>query len=162
MKFFLEKICWMMKKFKAILSVAKLYLAFKEQLNWRRRTEEINSTELDLPSIQDPSTATAFSFNLFNVTPHLKEAAIVQKPETVSSTSPPFLNLKFLTPPPTVETPSPSRKRKRPRTQFVNYLDDVDDAYGKQKRRAWHKRFRANLSSIPRAKKLIDFFIVVM
>ena len=34
-------------------------------------------------------------------------------------------------------------KRKKPRTQIVNYLDDDNDAQGKQKRRARLKKFRA-------------------
>ena len=78
-----------------------------------------------------------------NVTPPLKEGAILQKPERESSTAPPPLNPYFLTPPPTVETLSHVPKRKRRCIQFVNYLDDHHDAHGKQKRRARHKKFLA-------------------
>ena len=47
--------------------------------------------------------------NPFNVTPKLTQAAILQNPEKESSTKPPPLNPAFLTPPPTVETPSLTR-----------------------------------------------------
>ena len=107
------------------------YLAFKEQLNTRTRPEEIISAIPDLTSsTQDYSTATVFAtfLNPFNVTAGLKQAAILQKPETEGSTAPPSLNPYFLTPPSTVETPSQAPKRKRRRIQFVNYLDDNDDA----------------------------------
>ena len=133
------------------------YLAFKEQLNTRTRPEEIISAIPDLTSsTQDYSTATVFAtpLNPFNVTAGLKQAAILQKPETESSTAPPSLNPYFLTPPSTVETPSQVPKRKRRRIQFVNYLDDDDeDAYGKQKRRASHTKFGAQ----PYKKKLQVF-----
>ena len=124
------------------------YLAFKVQLNTRTRSEEIISAIPDLTSsTQDSSTSTVFAtpLNPFNVTPGLKQAAILQKPEIEGSTAPPSLNPYFLTPPSTVETPSQVPKRKRRRIQFVNYLDDDDDAHGKQKRRASHTKFRANL-----------------
>ncbi|CAH3159064.1 unnamed protein product, partial [Porites evermanni] len=95
------------------------YLAFKEQLNTRTRPEE--STVPDLTSsTQDSSTATAaFStpINPFNVTPKPTQATILQKPENESSTQPLTLNPAFLTPPPTVETPSQGQKRKRRRIQ---------------------------------------------
>ena len=65
------------------------------------------------------------------MTPPLKEAAILQKPETESSTAPPPLNPYFLTPP-TVETLSHAQKRKRRCIQFVNYLDDHDGAHAWQ------------------------------
>ena len=70
--------------------------------------------------------------NPFNVKPDLKQAVLLQKLETASFTAPPPLNPYFLTPPPTVETPSQGPKRKRRRSQFVNYLNDSDDAHGKQ------------------------------
>ena len=73
-------------------------------------------------STQDSSSATtAFStpLNLFYVTPELTQAAISQKPEKESLAPPPPLNPAFLTPPPTVETPSQQGpKRKRRRVQF--------------------------------------------
>ena len=141
------------------------YLAFKEQLNTRTRPEEIISAIPDLTSsTQDYSTATVFAtpLNPFNVTAGLKQAAILQKPETEGSTAPPSLNPYFLTPPSTVETPSQAPKRKRRRIQFVNYLDDDDDAHGKQKRRANHTKFRAQpykkKYKYSKSKKMIEFF----
>ena len=90
-------------------------------------------------STQDSSTATAplsTPHNPFNVTP------IIQKPKNKSSTPPPQLNSAFLTSPPTVDTPSQAPKCKRRRIQFVDYLDDVNDAYRKQKKRARHKKLQ--------------------
>ena len=126
-------------------------LAFKEQFtNTRKWAEEIISTVPDLtPSTQDSSTATAaFStpLNPFNVTPKLIQAAILQKPEKEGSAPPLPLNPAFLTPPPTVETPSQGSKRKRRGIQFVNYLDD-HNAHGKQRKRARHKNLELNLTS---------------
>ena len=126
------------EKAKRYSQLQNRYLAFKEQLNTRTRKEE--STVPDLTSsTHDSSTATAaFStpINPFNVTPKLTQAAILQKLENESSTPP-----AFLTPPPTVETPSQGPKRKRRRIQFVNYLDDYN-AHGKQRKRTQHKKFR--------------------
>ena len=60
-------------------------------------------------------------------------------------TPPSPINLAFLTPSPTIETPSQGPKRvpkhKRHRIQLVNYLDD-HGANGKQKTRTRHNRFR--------------------
>ena len=102
-------------------------------------------TVADTARTLDISTATAaFStpLNPFNVTPELTQAAISQKPEKESLTPPPPLNPAFLTPPPTVETPSQQGpKRKRRRIQFVNYLDD-HKAHGKQLRKRRHKKFK--------------------
>ena len=122
------------------------YLAFKEQLNTRTRSEEIISTVPDLTSrTQDSSTeTTAFStpLNPFNETPELTQAAISQKPGKESLTPPPPLNPALLTPPPTVETPSQQGpKRKRRRIQFVNYLDD-HKARAKQLKKRRHKKFK--------------------
>ena len=72
----------------------------------------------------------------------LTEAAISQKPDKESLTPPPPLNPAFLTPPPTVETPSQQGpKCKRRRIQFVNYLND-HKAHAKQPWRRWHKKFK--------------------
>ena len=102
------------------------YLAVKEQLNTRTRPEEIISTVPDLTSsTQNSSTATAAFSSLldsFNVTLKLSQAAISQKPEKESSSLSPPLNPAFLTPPPTVETPSQGPKRKGRRIQFVNFF----------------------------------------
>ncbi|CAH3195574.1 unnamed protein product, partial [Porites evermanni] len=134
------------EKAKRYFQLENRYLAFKEQLNTRTRPEEIISTVPDLTSrTQDSSTATtAFSTSLnpFNVTPELTQAAISQKPDKESLTPPPPLNPAFLTPPPTVETPSPQGpKRKRRRIQFLNYLDD-HKSHGKQLKKRRHKKFR--------------------
>ena len=149
---FLETIFGTMKKISDTFSLQNRYLAVKEQLNTRKRPGEIISTVPDLTSsTQDSSTATAaFStpINPFNVTPKLTQAAILQKPENESSTPPLTLNPAFLTPPPTVETPSQGPKRKRRRIQFVNYLDDVNDVYGKQRKRTLNKT-ESNLTSTP-------------
>ena len=134
--------------------------------NARTRPEEIISAIPDLTSsTQDSSTASVFStpLNPFNVTPGLKQAAIFQKPETEGSTAPPSLNPYFLTPPPTVKTPSQAPKRKRRCIQFINYLDDDDDAHGKQKRRTSHTKFRAQPYKknykYSKGRKMIEFFI---
>ena len=96
------------EKAKRYFQLQNRYLAFKEQLNTRRRPEEIISAVPDLTSrTLDSSSATAaFStpLNPFNVTPELTQAAISQKPDNESFTPPPPLNPAFLTPPPTVET----------------------------------------------------------
>ena len=126
--------------------------------NFRRSSTLTSST-------QKSSTSTVFAdpLNPFNVTPALKQAAILQKPETEGSTAPPSLNPYFVTPPSTVETPSQAPKRKRRRIHFVNYLDDDDDAHGKQERRASHTK----LGALPykknykysRGKKMTEFFL---
>ena len=139
------------------------YLAFKEQLNTRTRPEEIISTVPDLTSrTQDSSTATtAFStpLNPFNVTPELTQAAISQKPDKESLTPPPPLNPAFLTPPPTVETPSQQGpKRKRRRIQFVNYLDD-HKAHGKQLRKRRHKKFKPLVQMEKPVHSFIDIIL---
>ena len=60
-------------------------------------------------------------------------------------TPPSPINLAFLTPSPTIETPSQGPKRvpkhKRRRIQLVNYLD-YHGAHGKQKTRTQHIKFR--------------------
>ena len=79
------------EKAKRYFQLQNRYLAFKEQLNTRTRPEEIISAVPDLTaSTQDSSTATAaFStlLNPFYVTPDLKQAAILQKPEKVKLNS---------------------------------------------------------------------------
>ena len=133
------------EKAKRYVQLQKRYLAFKEQLNTRTRPEEIISTVPDLTSsTQDSSTATAaFSSPLdpFNVTLKLTQAAISQKLEKESSSLSPPLNPTFLTPPPTVETPSQGPKRKGRRIQFVNFLDEPN-VHGKQRKGTRHKKFR--------------------
>ena len=90
----------------------------------------------------DSNYSILHSVNLFNVTPELTQAAISKKPDKESLTPPPPLNPSFLTPPPTVETPSQQGpKRKRRRIQFVNYLDD-HKSHGKQLKKHRHKKFK--------------------
>ena len=148
------------KKAKRCLQLQNKYLALKKQLSSRTRLVEINSDVLELPSTQDFSTATVFSASLnpFNATPDLKQAAILQKPETESSSAPLPLNPYFLTPPP---TPSQAPKRKEGRISFVNYLDDVDDAMADRREELAIRNFELNLTSIPRGK-MIDFSSVVI
>ena len=55
---------------------------------------------------------------------------------TSSSISPPSLSPSILTPPPTVESLSPVRKRKRPQSvKFVNYLDPEPKRASRRSRR---------------------------
>ena len=61
-----------------------------------------------------------------------------QKPDKGSLTPPPLLNPAFLTPPPTVETPSQQGPKPRRR---VNYLDD-HKTHAKQLRKRRHKKFK--------------------
>ena len=100
----------------------------------RRRKSNSNEGEKEEEKQSTP-------INPFNVTPKLTQAAMLQKSENESSNQPLTLNPGFLTPPPTVEIPSPGPKRKRRRIQFVNYLDD-HNAHGKQRKRTGHKKFR--------------------
>ena len=135
------------EKAKQYFQLQNRYLTFKKKMNANTphpdaiRSEEINSDVPESTSIQASSTATAFStpLNLFNVTSNLTQAAILQKPKTVSATP---LNPTILTPPPTVETPSQAPKRKRRRIYFVNYLDD-DANYRKQRKQTRRYRYRA-------------------
>ena len=140
------------EKAKRYFQLPNRYLAFKEQLHTRTRPEEIINTIPDLTSrTQDSSTAmTAFftPLNPFNETPELTQAAICPKPDKESLAPLPPLNPAFLTPPPTVETPSQQGpKRKRNRIQFVNYLDD-HKAHTKQLRKGRHKKFKPYKYSI--------------
>ena len=115
---------------------------FKEQLNTRSRPEEVISAQ----DSQDSSTAKeAFStpLNPVNVTPELTQAAILQKPEKESSTPPPAVNPAFLTPPPTVKTPSQAPKRKSSRIQFVNYLADINGDHGKRRNELGMRSFES-------------------
>ena len=134
---------------------------FKEQLNTRSRPEEAISAQ----DSQDSSTAKeAFStpLNPFNVTPELTQAAILQKSEKESSTPPPAVNPAFLTPPPTVKTPSQAPKRKRSRIQFVNYLGDINGDHGKKKKRTRHKKFRVSYLVLLRAFISLVFQLILL
>ena len=138
------------EKAKRYVQLQNRYLAFKQQLNTRTRPEEIISTVPDLASrTQDSSTATtAFStpLNPFNVTPELTQA------DKQSLTPPPPLNPAFLTPPPTVETPSrQGPKSKRRRIQFLNDLDD-HTSHGKQLKKRRHKKFKPYKYSMAKMK----------
>ena len=89
-------------------------LAFKKKLNWRTRPEERISANPDWTSSTQPLQRNTW---LKTGSHHTKT-----------------WNRKFHR-----TTP----KRKKPRTQIVNYLGDDNDAQGKQKRRARLKKFRA-------------------
>ncbi|KAJ7350964.1 hypothetical protein OS493_037582 [Desmophyllum pertusum] len=75
-----------------------------------------------------------------SATPLVNKTTPMQVPVTPMSTSSPFkttvaatptLVPSALTPPPTVELMSPPKKRKRPRIQLKNYLDDdAQKTYG--------------------------------
>ena len=130
------------EKAKRYFQLQNRSLAFKKQLNTRTRRGEIIRAVPELTSkTLDSSTATtAFStpLNPFNVTPELTQAAISQKPDKGSLTPPSLLNPAFLTPPPTVETPSQPGPKPRSR---VNYLDD-HETHAKQLRKRRHKKFK--------------------
>ena len=80
--------------------------------------------------------------NPLNVTPELTQASIPKKPGKDSLTPPPPLNPAFLTPPPTVGTPSQQGpKRKRRRIQFLNYLDDYNAHANQLWERSRRKKF---------------------
>ena len=136
------------EKAKRFLQLQNRYLTFKQQLNTNTvlpdgiRPEEMNTSEpeVNLPtSTGDSTTVTALStpLNAFNVTPNLNQAAILQTPKALIAT-PPLLNPAILTPPPTVETPSPmpaALKWKRQRIWFVNYLDNDESTRKRISRR---------------------------
>ena len=136
------------EKAKEFLQLQNRYLTFKQQLNTNTllpngiRPEEMNTSRSEVnlsTSTGDSTTVTALStpLNAFNLTPNLKQAAILQTPKALIATPPP-LNPAILTPPPTVETPSPmpaAQKRKRQRIQFVNYLDDDESTKKRRSRR---------------------------
>ena len=147
------------EKAKQFLQLQNRYLTFKQQLNTNTllpngiRPEEMNTSRpvVNLPtSTGDYTTVTALStpLNAFNVTPNLNQAAILETPKALIGT-PLSLNPAILTPPPTVETPSPmpaATKRKRQRIQFVNYLDDDEST---TKRRSRRLRSLRNLARHP-------------
>ena len=95
-------------------SIAKQMPCFPKKLNWRTRPEERISANLDWTSSTQPLQRNTW---LKTGSHHTKT-----------------WNRKFHR-----TTP----KRKKPRTQIVNYLGDDNDAQGKQKRRARLKKFRA-------------------
>ena len=127
------------------------YLTFKQQLNTKAllpeplQPEKMNTSHSGDNSptrTRDSSRVTELvsPLNLFNVTPNLNQAAILQELKVVSSTPPPLIPA-ILTPPPTVEIPSQmpgEPKRKRRRINFVNYLGDDDD-YRKQRQIRRHR-----------------------
>ena len=108
MKCLLEKICWTVKKFEAILSGAKHIPGFQRTIKLKNTTvrdkQKQRCSRLTKHTRFFDSNSILHSPKPVNVTPHWKQAAIVQKPETVSSTPPPILNPKFLTPDPQIRT----------------------------------------------------------
>ena len=96
------------------------------------QTKESNQTSTNVQTTGEVPTAP----NAVQEPPKIITATPVQAPTQVttpqalstmatsSSISPPSLPPSVLTPPPTVESLSPVRKRKRPQSvKFVNYLD---------------------------------------
>ena len=81
---------------------------------------------------------------------------ILQTPKALIAT-PPLLNPAILTPPPTVETPSPmpaAPKRKRQRIRFVNYLDDDEST---KKRRSMNRPRNGDLrSKTQKLQKIVE------
>ena len=143
------------EKAKQFLQLQNRYLTFKQQLNThtplpaRNKPEEMNTSqpEVNLPaSLGDSTTVTAP--NPVQEPPEIIPATPVQTPTQVtapqalstmatsSSISPPPLPPSILTPPPTVESLSPVRKRKRPQSvKFVNYLDPEPKRASRRSRR---------------------------
>ena len=136
------------EKAKRYLQLQNRYLACKEQSTSRTQPGEINSAVPELPSTVLPTP-----LNPFNATPDLNQAAILQKLEKESSTPPPPLN------PTTVDTPSQASKGKRCRIQFVNYLDDINNAC-KQKKRTRHKKFRGKPYKYSMGEEQEDLFFI--
>ena len=134
------------EKAKRYFQLQNRYLAFREQLTTRTRPEEIISAVPDLTSsTQDSSTATAaFStlLNPFYVTPDLKQAAILQKPEKVSSTTL-VTTLKSFFPDSSSHSWNPITRPEAQKASdsICNYLDD-HNAHGNQRKRDRHKKFR--------------------
>ena len=140
---------------KQYMQLQNRYLTFKQQLNThtplpaRNKPEETNTSqpEVNLPaSLGDSTTVTAP--NPVQEPPEIIPATPVQTPTQVtapqalstmatsSSISPPPLPPSILTPPPTVESLSPVRKRKRPQSvKFVNYLDPEPKRSSRRSRR---------------------------
>ena len=118
------------------------YLTFKQQFNSRPRElkpsysdeqREISSNILPghvSPLIQEPVTVQSTAVQ----TPMTIQATSVQEPMATQATpAEALLPSSILTPPPTVPSPTPKRK-KPPRIRFKNYLDD-DDRPSRRSRR---------------------------
>ena len=119
-------------------SIAKQMPCFqKKKLNWRTRPEERISANLDWTSSTQPLQRNTW---LKTGSHHTK----TWNRKFHRTTPPPpkylFRDSSFHS---NHKNPSEAPKRKKPRTQIVNYLGDDNDAQGKQKRRARLKKFRA-------------------
>ena len=142
------------EKGKQFLQLQNRYLTIKQQLNTNTLLQNgippkemsISQPEVNLPtSTGDSTTVTVLSTpqNAFNVTPNLKQVTILKTPKAFIAT-PPTLNSAILTPPPTIEIPSPmpaAPKRKRQRIKFVNYLHDDEST---KKRSSRHLRSKSH------------------
>ena len=146
------------EKAEQYLELQNRCLTLKHQFNARPRQSDETKDVLPVirkiiypplyKNLQQYLTAvtTSTPLNLFITTPSLNLALTKQEPTTTT------LKSVVLIPPPTVQTPSPAPRQKRPRIQFVNYLDTDDD---KPKRRSRRYRYIIKLSptSILRIKK---------
>ena len=119
------------EKAKQFLQLQNRYLTFKQQLNAytplpaRNKPEEVNTSqpEVNVPTAPTPAQE---QLQIIPATP-VQAPTRVTAPQalstmaTSSSSSSPSLPPSILTPPPTVESLSPVRKRKRPQSvKFVN------------------------------------------
>ena len=141
------------EKARQYVQLQNKYLTFQHQLNSRNQEPKADkgiltiSLTSNLPrSIQEPvislptlvQAQAAVPATLVHAPAAIQQTPI-SAPSVVSAatplkTSPPLPPPDILTPPPTVEMPSPSKqKRKFPRIHFRNYLDD--DAPKRRSRR---------------------------
>ena len=129
-------------KARQYMQLKNRFLAFKQQLNSRSResnplySEEQREISRNLlpghvsPLIQEPVTVQSTAVQ----TPMPIQATAVQEPMATQATpAEASLPSSILTPPPTVPSPTPKRK-KPPRIRLKNYLDD-DDRPSRRSRR---------------------------
>ena len=120
-------------------SIAKQMPCFQKKLNWGTRPEERISANLDWTSSTQPLQRNTW----LKTGSHHTKTWKRKFPRTTPPPPPPkslFRDSSFHS---NHKNPSEAPKRKKPRTQIVNYLGDDNDAQGKQKRRARLKKFRA-------------------
>ena len=150
------------EKAKQYVQLQNKYLTFQHQLNSRYREpnaeKEVltNSLTSNLPrSIQEPVISqptpippqAAVPATLVDAPAAIQETPIsapsVVPAATPLKASPPLPPPSILTPPPTVEMPPPSKqKRKLPRIQFRNYLDDDDEPKRTSRRIRRHQPYK--------------------
>ena len=140
------------EKAKQFLQLQNRYLTFKQQLNAytpleARNTHSAPRGQHQMSSRNVLTGGLPTAPNPDQEPPEIIPATPVQAPTQVttpqalstmatsSSISPPSLPPSILTPPPTVESLSPVRKRKRPQSvKFVNYLDEPKRAFRRSRR----------------------------